>query len=161
MESEGPLKDSAPPTEDDQDKQSSLPRTGSGKRPLSKTPKESPGTDTCRVSNHDKDLTPAACSRQPEEEVSSLPERKVKTAKPSISAVLGKHGNPNTTGLALTSSSRCHSTCATHKPMLSEPGLAPSLLNTLAKSTQADQKKEPREVTYPFRKKTRTLYRSG
>ncbi|XP_005083151.1 homeobox protein NOBOX [Mesocricetus auratus] len=127
LESEGPLKDSAPPTEDDQDKQSSLPRTGSGKRPLSKTPKESPGTDTCRVSNHDKDLTPAACSRQPEEEVSSLPERKVKTAKPSISAVLG---------------------------------LAPSLLNTLAKSTQADQKKEPREVTYPFRKKTRTLYRS-
>ncbi|MEJ1280968.1 NOBOX oogenesis homeobox [Cricetulus griseus] len=39
-------------------------------------------------------------------------------------------------------------------------GLAPSLLHTLAKSSQAEDLKESREVTCPFQKKTRTLYRS-
>ncbi|CAH7469066.1 Nobox [Phodopus roborovskii] len=115
LESEGALKDSAPPTEDDQGKQSSFPRAGSGKRPLSKTSGELTGANTCR-GYQDKDPAPAACSPQPKEEVSSLPERKVKTAKPSISAVLGNQAG--------------------------------------------DPKKESVEITCPFRKKTRTLYRS-
>uniref|UniRef100_A0A8C2QLH1 NOBOX oogenesis homeobox n=1 Tax=Cricetulus griseus TaxID=10029 RepID=A0A8C2QLH1_CRIGR len=126
MESEGPLKDSTLPAKDDQGKQSSFRRAGSEKRPLSKTSGELMGADTCRGCL-DKDPAPAACSPQPEEDLSSLPERKVKRARTSISAVLG---------------------------------LAPSLLHTLAKSSQAEDLKESREVTCPFQKKTRTLYRS-
>ncbi|OBS80047.1 hypothetical protein A6R68_21751, partial [Neotoma lepida] len=152
LESEGPLKVSAPPTEDAHGKQSSFPRAGSGKRPLSKTSGELMVADTCRVCPY-KDPTAAACSPQAQDEVSSLLETEVKTVKPSISAVPGKHGKPNTVDLALI--------CAIHKPMLSEPGLARSLLNSLAKNSQGeDLKKESLEVTCQFRKKTRTLYRS-
>ncbi|KAL1778060.1 homeobox protein NOBOX [Sigmodon hispidus] len=86
LESEGLLKDSAPPTEDDQGKQSSFPRADSGKRPLSKTSEELMDADTSRVY---KDPAPAACSPQPQEEVSSLLEKEVKTEKPSVSKVPG------------------------------------------------------------------------
>ncbi|KAL6065042.1 hypothetical protein STEG23_028911 [Scotinomys teguina] len=50
----------------------------------------------------------------------------------------------------------------TVKPSISAvPGLARSLLNTLAKNSQEeDPKKESLEMTCQFRKKTRTLYRS-
>ncbi|XP_052575017.1 homeobox protein NOBOX [Peromyscus californicus insignis] len=94
LESEGPLKAPVSLTEDDQGKQSSFPRAGSGKRPLSKTSAEIMGADTCRAGPY-KDPAPAACSPQAQEEVSSL-ETEVKTVKPSISAVPGKHGKPNT-----------------------------------------------------------------
>lgn len=101
-ESEGPLKASVSRTEDDQGKQSSFPRAGSGKRPLSKASAELMGADTHTAGPY-KDPAPAACSPQAQEEVTSL-ETEVKTAKPSISSVPGKHGEPNTVGLALMSS---------------------------------------------------------
>ncbi|CAO2603455.1 Homeobox protein NOBOX, partial [Lemmus lemmus] len=122
LESEGPLKGSAPPPDDDQGKQSSLSRAGSGKRPLSETSGELMRDGTCRGC-HDKDPAPAACSPQPQEEVSSLLEKEVKRVKPSISAVPGK-------------------------------------FSTLSKKSQQENLKESLEVTFQFRKKTRTLYRS-
>ncbi|XP_051007573.1 homeobox protein NOBOX [Acomys russatus] len=122
QETEGPLQDSAPPIDDDQSKQSGLPRAGSGKRPLSKTSGELTDTDTCRMY---KDLVPASDSPQPPEEVSfPFPEKKVKKVKPSISAVPGK----------------------------------PTEWESM--SQEEDLKKKSLEVTCPFRKKTRTLYRS-
>ncbi|XP_021021426.1 homeobox protein NOBOX [Mus caroli] len=87
LETEGPLQDSSPPIQDDQDKQSSLPRSSLGKRPLSNTSGELMDADTCRVH---KAPTPDACSPQSEEEGSSLPQRKAELVKPSISAVPGQ-----------------------------------------------------------------------
>ncbi|XP_055454319.1 homeobox protein NOBOX [Psammomys obesus] len=87
QETEVPLRETAPPTQDDHGKRSSLPRAGSGKRPLSKITGESVAADTCRVH---KDPAPAACSPQPQGEVFSLPEKKPKRVKSSISAVPGQ-----------------------------------------------------------------------
>ncbi|XP_030111080.1 homeobox protein NOBOX isoform X1 [Mus musculus] len=87
LETEGPLQDSALPIQDDQDKQSSLPRASLGKRPLSKTSEELMDAGTCRVH---KAPTAAACGPQSEEEGCSPPERKAESLKPSISAVPGQ-----------------------------------------------------------------------
>lgn len=93
------MKDSAPPPEDDQGKQSPFSGAGSGKRPLLETSGELLRGGTCRGC-HDKDPEPAACSPQPQEEVSSLLEKEARRGKPSISAGPGKLRKPNTTGLA-------------------------------------------------------------
>ncbi|XP_005363854.1 homeobox protein NOBOX [Microtus ochrogaster] len=123
LESEGPLKGSAPPPEDDQGKQSSSSRAGIGKRPPSETSGELMRDGSCRGC-HEKDPAPVACSPQPREDISSPLEKEVKKVKPSISAVPGKLRKPNTTG------------------------------------SQQENLKESLEVTFQFRKKTRTLYRS-
>ncbi|XP_031236701.1 homeobox protein NOBOX [Mastomys coucha] len=96
LETEGPLQDSAPPIQDDQDEQSSLPRPGLGKRPQSKISGKLMDADTCRVH---KAPTPAACSSQPQEKGSPLPEKKAEAVKPpSISAVPGQAAGPLNSG---------------------------------------------------------------
>uniref|UniRef100_A0A8C8YIR6 NOBOX oosis homeobox n=1 Tax=Prolemur simus TaxID=1328070 RepID=A0A8C8YIR6_PROSS len=172
LQQEEPLQGSAPQAHDAPREEPPLSRTISGEKTLSEVSAGLTGGPAGRACQQPgsrvlhKDRTLAPPGPQPQGEDCSLPEGEAKTGKRLYSPGPGKQKKPSAVVLASTSSPGVTNSVHTkHNPVPCGSGRGPchlaNLLSTLAQSSQnADQKKQPPEVTCQVRKKTRTLYRS-